>query len=203
MTDYITTADLAGYLGASSSDENLANAVTAASRAVDDVCHRDFTVATSTAAARVFPVTSRAYVLVDDFATTTDLVVKTDDDDDATFETTWASTDYELHPANNRTAGLSGVPYYEIRAVEDRLFPVGTRRRLVVQVTARWGWSAVPAQVAAATRLVAAELWKRKDAPFGVAGFGEFGSIRVSADVARQARGLLGPFVRGDRAGVA
>lgn len=49
-----------------------------------------------------------------------------------------------------------------------------------VQVTARFGWSAVPYQVNEATILKAASLFKRKDAPFGVAGFNEFGAVRIT-----------------------
>jgi hypothetical protein len=51
--------------------------------------------------------------------------------------------------------------------------------RRAVQITALWGWSAVPDPVKQATLIIAAEQWKLKDAPFGVAGFGEFGPIRV------------------------
>lgn len=49
-----------------------------------------------------------------------------------------------------------------------------------VQITARWGWPEVPAAVTQATFIKAARLFQRKDSPQGVAGFGEFGPIRVS-----------------------
>jgi len=69
--------------------------------------------------------------------------------------------------------------------------PAWARR---VRVTARWGWSAVPAQVKQATILRAVALFKRKDAPHGVAGFDGFGVVRLRQDPDVEA--LLQPFVR-------
>jgi len=48
-----------------------------------------------------------------------------------------------------------------------------------VRVTARWGWPAVPAQVAEATLRTAARAYRRKDSPDGVAGSSDWGLIRV------------------------
>ena len=63
-----------------------------------------------------------------------------------------------------------------------------------MHVTARWGWPAIPAPVKQAAFLVSAEQWKLKDAPFGVAGFGEFGAIRVRLNP--MVTTLLGPYRR-------
>ena len=60
----------------------------------------------TTASARVFEVSSALEAWVDDFWTTTDLVVATDDNDDGTAEVTWAATDYVLHPLNGRLGGI-------------------------------------------------------------------------------------------------
>jgi hypothetical protein len=48
-----------------------------------------------------------------------------------------------------------------------------------VQVTAQWGWAAVPDSVKQATKILAAEIFRLKDAPLGVAGFNDFGPVRV------------------------
>jgi hypothetical protein len=64
----------------------------------------------------------------------------------------------------------------------------------VLQVTARWGWSAVPPAVTEATLILAEELAKLKDAPFGVSGWTEFGVMRVR-DNPFAAR-LLNPYRR-------
>ena len=66
-----------------------------------------------------------------------------------------------------------------------------------VRVTARWGWSAVPDAVNEACILRAAALYKRKEAPFAVAGFDGFGAVRLRAqdpDVSA----LLGSYIRPD-----
>jgi hypothetical protein len=50
-----------------------------------------------------------------------------------------------------------------------------------IQITGTWGWQQVPFAVRQATLQVAADLYKLKDAPFGVAGTAEFGQMRVAA----------------------
>jgi hypothetical protein len=52
----------------------------------------------------------------------------------------------------------------------------GTR----VQVTARWGWPAVPDEIHEATLLLTLRLSKRKDSPEGVLGSAEWGVVRLS-----------------------
>ncbi|MDX2921298.1 hypothetical protein PV370_25695, partial [Streptomyces sp. NE06-03C] len=49
-----------------------------------------------------------------------------------------------------------------------------------VQVTARWGWPAVPDEIVQATLIQAARLYKRKDSPEGVTGSAEWGVVRLS-----------------------
>jgi hypothetical protein len=49
-----------------------------------------------------------------------------------------------------------------------------------IQVTARWGWPAIPSEVEMATRLLASRLYKRKDSPQGVIASADWGAVRVS-----------------------
>ena len=108
--------------------------------------------------------------------------MRTDDDDDGTFETTWTiTTDYVLGGSGVGYDGATGWPYTSLRAVGSRTWPTATLRP-AVQITATWGWAAVPVPVKQATLLLAAEAFKSKDAPFGVAAFGEFGPLRVRAN---------------------
>jgi hypothetical protein len=167
-------------------------AIEAASRAIDAMCERRFYKDTS-ATARVYDMSTYYELAVDDFWTTTSLAVATDTGDDGTFETVWASTDYELWPRNGIVSGIEGWPYRTIRAVEGRTFPCG--RRTTVQVTAQWGWAAVPTAVVQACSLVANDYWKAKDAPFGIAGVEGDGIVaRIRANP--QVRGLLGPYIK-------
>lgn len=175
---YATLAELKSYLGIgdTADDTELTDALNTASRAIEKICDRQFNDA-GAASARVYYPDTWSIVSADDFHTDTGLIVATDESDDGTFETTWSSGDFQLEPLNGIVDGESGWPFSLIRAVETRRFPCG--RRATVQVTARWGWAAVPAPVKQACLMIASETFKMKDAPFGVAGFGDFGVVRV------------------------
>src|SRR5262249_240828 len=69
-----------------------------------------------------------------------------------------------------------------------------------VQVTGVFGWPAVPLNVKNAARIAAAQIFKMKDATFGVAGVGDLGVIRVRQmpDV----MWLLHRYINGSRVGV-
>jgi len=172
-------------------DTEVDQAINAASRKIDGHCGRRF-YTDGEVSARRFYASEPDVLWVDDFSTVVGLVVKTDDDDDATFETTWSSSDYQVEPLNGAANGIEGIPYYRIRSVEGTAFPTSTARP-GVEVTADWGWAAVPDPVADAALIVASELFKLREAPFGVAGFGDFGAVRVK-DIP-QAAALLEPYV--------
>lgn len=176
--NYHTLAELKTRLGITDNTDNDAlNAASAsASRNIEKYCRRQFNDAGS-ATARLYRPTSRYVVLVDDFHTTTGLQVATDDDDDGTYETIWASTDYINEPIDGVRDGVAGWPYWKITAVDTYNFY--SYRRPSVQVTARWGWASVPAPIKEASLALAEEIFKMKDSPYGIAGFGEFGFVRV------------------------
>lgn len=193
--NYATLAELKQRLAGVSDttdDALFTAALNSASRAVEKYTGRQFN-DSETASARVFYPDSSRRCLVDDFHTTTGLTVKTDDDDDGTYEITLSSSDYQLEPLNGFVDGESGWPYNTIVAVESQTFPTSTHRASV-EVTARWGWAEVPAAVKEATLIVAEELAKLKDAPFGVSGWTDFGIMRVR-DNPFAAR-LLNPYRR-------
>src|SRR5574337_968199 len=98
--NYIQLAEIKDYMGLEITTEDArATAVcAAASRAVEDYCHRQFNQA-ATATARVYQPLSRFTCVVDDFFTTSGLVVSSDDDDDGVFETMWTvGSDYQVRP---------------------------------------------------------------------------------------------------------
>jgi hypothetical protein len=191
---YVTTALLKTRLGIgdSADDTAIGEAVLTASRDIEKFCGRQFNKTTS-ASARVFYPETCHLAIVDDFHTTTDLVIKTDAGDDGTFETTWAATDYQLEPVNQIVDGESGWPYHRIRTRSSgaTYFPQ-TGRGAPLQVTAQWGWNAVPAAVTTAAYLLASDYLKLKDANFGVAGMGEFGPMRVREN--QRVSALLAPY---------
>jgi len=175
---YATLPQLKSYLkiADTSDDDELDDALMSATKGIDDYCGRQFNKDTA-ATARTYTPVRAGLALVDDFHTTTGLIIQTDIDDDGTFDTTWTAADYQLEPLNGVRHGVAGWPFWKIRAIESLTFPAGPRATL--QVTAQWGWAAVPAQVHQACLILAAETFKLKDAPFGVAGFGDFGAVRV------------------------
>lgn len=192
--EYITSAEFRAYLREqptyTSDDDEFDDVRTSASRAVDVYCGRRF-YQTDPATARTFRAVSSALVLVDDISTTTDLVVKSDSAGDGTFATTWTiNTDFLLEPANGVRDGIEGWPYTRIVALDTKSFPILTRRP-GVQVTAKWGWAAVPEPVKLATKMLALEHYRQRDTPFGVMGMGDF-AMRVRANP--QVALLLDPY---------
>jgi hypothetical protein len=170
--DYVTSAELKAELRITDAvdDTQIARWVTAASRAVDNWCHRQFgqVAAPETRTYRTADWDRHisSYVLdVDDFYTITGLVV-TDPNGTAV-----AAADYELLPDN---ALLKGKVYERILVKSSGKFTV----------TAAWGWSAVPISIKQATLLQAQRFAARRDSPYGVAGSPSEGSeLRLLAKV--------------------
>lgn len=200
---YTTLDDVNVRLGGSISGDHIElaeAAITEACRAIDVWCGQVF-YDSGSATARTFSVRDACRLDTPPFSTTTGLVVKTDDDDDGTYETTWTSTDYEAIVYDESYTLASSAPYVALRAVGSRSFPTTTSRLRVVQVTARWGWSAVPSNVAAASKILAVDLFKRKDVSHGVtANVSEFGPVRVGRDAFAQVSFLLAPLRRVEHA---
>lgn len=198
---YASVSDVQRWLGVAGGDPvTIELVVETASRAIDDLCGRRFWQDAAPSSRRYGAASvsaDRSTMSVDDIATTAGLAVAVDEDGDGTFETTVPLSQVELRPLDGVVRGVSGWPYSEIVAL-DRLWPVSSRRALV-QVTARWGWPAVPEQVRQACLIAVADLWKLRDAPWGVAGFGDYGAVRIreNPEVVR----LLRPFM--SRAAVA
>ena len=197
---YCALADVAVRVGIEdfADDTTLEAAITSASRAMD-LAYGQFWYDAGSASARVFRPSSQYYAWVDPFSTTTGLVIKTDDDDDGTYETTWTSDEYELDQFGGDMANIMSSPYDTIRGIS-RYFPRYGQRRRTLQVTARWGWATVPQSVHEASKILAVDLWKRKDVAFGIqTGTVDFGGLRIGRDVMAQVQSLMQPFNRVDR----
>jgi len=174
---YVALSELKSALGitGSTDDAFLNLAIDSAEESIDDLCGRVFTAAGS-ASARTYR--AQPYLVVtDDVSTLTGLVVKTDTSGDGSFDTTWASSDYQVEPLNNLTKGR-GVN--NIRAVGSQTFPVYGDGLASVEVTADWGWPAVPDSIKQSALMLASRLYGRKASPMGVIGVGDFGPVRIS-----------------------
>lgn len=196
---YATLAELKLYSNNAQTtyDDILDDALTAASQAIESVCHRQFNDAGSVSP-RVFRPVHSTLVEVDDFSTSTGLIVKTSTNGDGVFDTTWAAGEYEPRPLNGIVSGQPGWPFCNLWSDGTRLFP--TTRFASVEVTAQWGWTAVPKPIKQACLMIAHELFKMKDAPFGVAGATDYGTVTVRENkmvMKRLAPYILDPILTG------
>lgn len=210
---YATLDQLKTYVGIptadTADDQTLQQALDAASGQIEAWCDRIFR-ADQTPTTRYYNTwpagnfqpgrffgSWTGYVDIDPLSATTGLVVKTDDAADGTYATTWTlDTDYRLEPVN-ATLKVPPQPWTRLVAMGRRYFPK-LYYRPGVQVTGTFGWpGSAPAEVIEATLIQASRLWKRKDAPFGVAGSVEFGSeIRLLNELDRDAQNLLAKYRR-------
>ncbi len=198
---YATVAQLREHLGDTGSKLTTAlleRAINATSRAIDDYTGRRFW-QDSTVQTRTYRPHNAYIAWVDDISTTTGLVIKTDTTGDYSWSTTWTTDQYDLEP-DNADKGNAGYAWWRIIATDTEVFPVSARRK-TLQVSAKFGWSAVPEQIEEATILKASQLFRRKDAVLGVVNFADFGPIRISRkdhDVIE----LIGNFVRSPLGGM-
>lgn len=183
------------------SQDLLLRAINATSRAIDRHCGRKFWQDAATVA-RVYRPRDAYHVFTHDISTDTGLEIKTDTTGSGTFDTTWDADDYDLEPRNVDVvaAGDTGDPFawWQITAIDGKTFPLDARKA-TLQVTARFGWSGIPDDVNEAAIIKASSLFRRKDAPFGVAGFGELGAVRISRFGDPDVMALLEPYVRYSR----
>lgn len=149
---------------------------------IDDVCGRTFT-RDATATTRTYTPIGDRLVLFDDAYTLTDFAVAVDG-------TAWAAADYALLPRNGVVNGRPGWPYSRLEAAS-LATALGWES---VAITARWGWAAVPPPIREACKIATADTLGLKDARFGVAGFGQYGDIRVRGNVMVMAK--LQPYIR-------
>jgi hypothetical protein len=195
--DYVEIDDLKRYLrvpglyaGTLNTDEDahddieLGLAITSASRAIDTATNRQFGVLDAVDAFRYTAGYDRNryqyFVSIDDVMTTSGFIVESEG---------VAVTDYDLMPYN---APQHGRPYTSI-VFEN---PVSLEQGEIT-VTAKYGWTAIPDTIKNATLLQAGRVFKRRDAPFGVAGSPEFGNeMRLLAKIDPDVAVLIGSYKR-------
>ena len=190
---YCSQADVLTSMGhAGSTDTALLaridDAILAADAAIDNLTGRSFD---STTATETFAATPGSIVLrVPDLVSVTTL--KLDTSGDGAFDTTVSAANYELTRIEG--ARLSGQPFTAVRLLS-RTFPRAGRRSINTEIVGAWGWSAVPAPIKQAARMLAPRLAQRVvTAQFGLQSFGDDGGayIRTSdPDVAA----LLSPYI--------
>ncbi len=189
---YCTPEQLKSRTGISDSydDREILAACRSVSRWIDEHCDRTF--ARRTVTLQLAPCGPYAVETPDIVSVTT---LKTDDDADGVYETTWSASDYELQPVGASTQ-LESRPYTSIAAVGSRLFPVtyGYGRKARAEVACVAGWPALPAAVSEAAAILAGDYLALGGMKFGVAGYGEYGVVR--ARMSSPALAMLAPYRR-------
>lgn len=181
MSDYITSSALKATLtlsGTSFADDDITAAITAASRALDNLCQRRFYADTDAMSVRHYSPEDPGLLEIDDLVTLTTL--KSADDGSTTFANTWTeNVDFVLEPLN-ATSDADDWPWTHIRVHPLGSFLFNTRYPRSVEVTGKFGWAAVPGPIVDATTMLATRLLKMKrEAPLGVLAFQEV-AVRVS-----------------------
>lgn len=190
---YATLAETKSALRITDSvdDSLLEMAIESASRLIDGYAGRQFF--SSGTATRYFTADDDFVCEIDDISSS-NITLVTAMDADAVFDTTWATTDYQLEPLNAVLDGQAW-PYTRIRAVGDYLWPISGGEALV-KLTAVFGWPVVPIAIKQATIIQASRIFKRLDSPLGVAGFGDLGVMRVSSSLDPDVAQLVAPYRR-------
>jgi len=171
-------------------DTLLERAIESASRRIDGYCGRFF-YKTSQTPVTMYPVNEFLLAFPNDVANTS-TTIKIDTTANGTYATTLVQgTDYILEPTN---APLQGYPYNRARMVGGQTFPLDVLPSFpTVQVTAQWGWDAVPNDVNQACILLSMRQFARLNAALGVVGFADM-AITVRA-VDPDVRDLLNQYV--------
>lgn len=173
---YTTTALVKASLGiplaATAEDTAIQAAIDAAEALIDNYTGRTFETVTES---RTFLPRTASIVDVDDIATTDSLVIKTDEDQDGSFETTLTvTTDYVIVK--------NAAPFRLITNV-NRGWPLSLYGRPTIEITATWGYgTSVPDNIKQAALLMATRLFQRKASPLGfqAGAISEFGPVRIS-----------------------
>lgn len=174
-------------------DVRLDRILEATSRLIDDYCGQHFYL-TDSAAIRYYTAGHSDHVWTEPITAVTELAV--DSSGDGTWEDVWTvATHYLLAPYD---AAEYKRPYQRIEvasASSGKRLPVGVRKG--VRVTGRFGWPDVPPNVTEACLIQSTRLFRRADAPFGIASApnAEGGAFRLLARVDAEVELLLRSFV--------
>ncbi len=188
---YVGPEELKDRLGQldNTTDSQLASVCLATSRWVDRYCGRHFFRVSDV---RTYQPDNLWLLTTDDIVSVATL--KVDNDGDGVYETTWTQgTNYQLRLGQgqydqgiyNQLQSGEPKPYTQVQVIGgSNFFPftwpyVHLDR---VQITGVFGWPQVPPVVTQAALLIAADWFKLKDAPWGVAGIADLGVIRVQSN---------------------
>jgi len=190
---HVTPAELKDRTGIDDSldDLQILGACMASTEGINLHCDRVFT---RTAGTRIFE--ARCGNLLDRVDIVSITTLKTDEDGDGVFETTWSVSDYELKPVDALWKPGGPWPYEQVSAIAGRRFPIalGYGRSARVQIEGVFEFPRIPSSVKMSAAIVANDLLKLGGMSFGVQGYGEYGLVRARQNPITAA--MLQPYVR-------
>ena len=130
------TSFLGDPAGGTGSDDELFQLLMASSEWTDRYCNRHFYPRTQTLEFDVPQATKR--LIIPDLISITSL--KADDNADATYEVTWATTDYYLEPFNAEPTEHWGRPYTSIRARDGGAIKTFKQGEKNIEIVGSWGF---------------------------------------------------------------
>ena len=185
---YVGLEEMKGRLGITdtSQDYEIQTSIAASAGWVNSYTGRHFNRVTET---RTYQPDNIYELDIDDVVPGSAITVSVDQDGDGVYEQAWTQgTDYVLKLGRGRynvNASGEARPYRKLQvAGSGKLLPFTWPLTHLdrVQIATTWGWTAVPWQVTEANRILAADLFKLKDAPFGVAGVSDIGLVRIQSN---------------------
>lgn len=198
--NYLTDEEASDYLSLSDppgiSDEEAATLpgfVTAASRAIDRACNRQFGLVAEAEERLYVPYwdhyRARWIVQIDDLMSTSGLAARVLQEDG----TEVGEATYTLEPKN---AAAEGKPWTTMV-----LLPASPARPCdpsdVLGIAGPWGWTEFPDTIVTACKLQLARFWARRQSPYGIAGSPDQGSeLRLLAKVDPDVAVMLTNYVR-------
>jgi hypothetical protein len=193
MSLYATTAQIKAALRVTDNldDSLIGMAGSAASELIDAYCGRTFGQSAGTVT-RYYSAHKSNHVEIDDMAAAP-VFVKYSANRDGNYDTTIDAANYTLLPSNGLIDGLAW-PYTAIQTINTTTWTIAMADEPTVAVSGVWGFPTVPASIAQAAIIQASRIFKRLDSPLGVAGFGEFGAVKVSNSLDPDVMVLLNPY---------
>jgi len=193
---YITAARFKNRMGitdtATTDDTTINEVITAVSRWIDKHCGRRFY---GVSEVRKYTPIETRIVYIDDLLSIN--TFGTDADGDRTYENTWATTDYDLMPAN---ALLDSKPYTWVQVAEQGDYSLPTGITNALQINGMFGYNTyatgAPPVVVEACFLQSSRIFKRKDAPFGIAGISELGTVQLIERLDPDVKQMLTPVTK-------
>jgi hypothetical protein len=158
--------------GDTKDDAAIESVIEAVSRAIDDICWQRFHT-TAADETRYFTAEFGGWLRLPERIISI-TALKTDNDNDRTYENTWTTDDYDLLPYN---ATLDGEPYRWLETTPngDYSFPVGVKKG--VEIEGKFGWSSAPGPIEEACLLASHLTHSRRNSPYGVSGAAGVGQL--------------------------